>query len=135
MTTTFDEKNEKIISFKYQNYADVFDETDTNKLSKYRSHDYAIETKNKIFFFEFIYNLFIIELEIFKKYSNDNLKRKFIVFFSSSTKIFIMFVKIKDDDLRLCVNYRNLNVIIVKNRSFISLIKVIYRVFHIHNAN
>ena len=43
MTTIFDEKNEKIkILFKYQNYADVFDETDANKLSKHRFHDYAI---------------------------------------------------------------------------------------------
>ena len=33
-----------------------------------------------------------------------------------------MFVK-KNDDLRLYVDYRNSNVIIVKNRYFISLIK------------
>ena len=82
MTTIFDEKNEKIkISFKYQNYTDMFNKTDANKLSKHRFHDHAIETKNKIFFFEFIYNLFITKLETFEKYLNDNLKRKFIVFF------------------------------------------------------
>ena len=75
-----------------------------------------IQSKRKtIFFFEFIYNLFIIELEFFKKYLNDNLKRKFIVFSSSSTETFIMFVKKKDEDLRLCVDYKDLNVIIVKN--------------------
>ena len=34
-----------------------------------------------------------------------------------------MFVKKKDDDLRLCVDYRDLNVITVKNRYLISLIK------------
>ena len=33
-----------------------------------------------------------------------------------------MFVK-KNDDLRLCVDYKNLNVIIVKNRYLISLIE------------
>ena len=86
MTTIFDEKNEKIISFKYSNYADVFDKIDANKLSKYKCHDYAIETKNKISFFEFIYNLFIIELKTLRKYLNNNLKRKFIVFFFSSTE-------------------------------------------------
>ena len=123
MTTIFDEKDEKIISSKYRNYANMFDKTETNELLKHKSHNHAIETKNKISFFESIYNLFITELETLRKYLNDNLKRKFIVLFSSSTKTFIMFVKKKNDDLRLCVNYRNLNVITVKNRYFISLIE------------
>ena len=100
MTIIFDEKDEKIkFSFKYQNYTNVFDEIDANKLSEHRSHDHAIETKNKFFFFEFIYNLFIIELETLKKYLNDNLKKKFIILFFSSTKTFIMFVKKKTDNL------------------------------------
>ena len=34
-----------------------------------------------------------------------------------------MFVKKKPENLRLCVSYRNLNFIIVKNRYLISLIK------------
>ena len=61
MTTIFDEKNEKIkISSKYQfyqSYTNMFDETVANKLSKHRFHDHKIETKNKIYSFEFIYNL------------------------------------------------------------------------------
>ena len=126
MTIIFDEKDEKIISFKYQTYVNVFDKIDANKLLKHKSHDHAIETKNKILFFEFLYNLSIIELETLRIYLNDNLKKKFIIFFFSSTKTFIMFVKIKNDDLRLCVNYKNLNVITVKNRYFISLIKQLF---------
>ena len=116
-------KRKKIISFKYQNYTDVFNEINANKLSKHRSFDYVIETKNKIFFFEFIYNLSIIELETLKKYLNDNLKKRFIVLFFSSTETLIIFVKKKNDDLRLCVDYKDLNVITVKNRYFISLIE------------
>ena len=110
----------KILS-KYQNYVDVFNEIDANKLSKHRSHNHAIKTKNKFFFRIYLQcnNLFIIELEILTKYLNDNLKREFIVFSSSSTKTLIMFVKKKDDDLQLCVSYRNLNVITVKNEYFI----------------
>ena len=123
MTIIFDVKNKKMkILFKYQNYADVFNEINANKLFKHRFHNYIIETKNKIFSFEFIYNLFIIELKILKKYSNDNLKREFIVFFSSLTETLIMFIKKKNDDLRLCINDKDLNVIIEKNRYFISLI-------------
>ena len=39
-----------------------------------------------------------------------------------STNAFIMFDK-KNENLRLCVNYKDLNFITVKNRYFISLIK------------
>ena len=95
MTIISDKKDEKIISSKYQNYKDAFDKTDVNKLSKHRFHDHAIETKNKIFSFESIYDLFITELEILRKYLDDNLKRKFLVFFSSLTETLIMFVKKK----------------------------------------
>ena len=84
------------ISFKYQNYADVFDKINANKLSKQRSYDYAIKTKNKIFYY-FLSNLFtfclLLSLKFKKKYLNDNLKRKFIVFFSSLTETLILFVK------------------------------------------
>ena len=89
---------------------------------KHRFHDYAIETKNKISSFDFIYNLFITNFETLRKYLNDNFKKKFIVFFSSFANAFIMFVKKKDENLRLCVNYRNLSFITVKNRYFILLI-------------
>ena len=34
-----------------------------------------------------------------------------------------MFVKKKDDNLRLCVDYRDLNVITLKNKCFILLIE------------
>ena len=63
------------------------------------------------------------KLKIFKKYIDHNLKKKFIILLSSSTKTFILFVSTSNDDLRFCVNYRNLNVIIKKNRYFFSLIE------------
>ena len=88
----------------------------------HKFHDHAIKTKNKIFFFDFNYNLFITKFEILWKYLNNNFKKKFIVFFSSFANAFIMFVK-KNGNLRLCVNYKNPNFIIVKNRYFVSLIK------------
>ena len=54
------------------------------------------QSKRKIiFFFDFIYNLFITKFKIFRKYLNDNFKKKFIVFSSSFTDAFIMFVKKK----------------------------------------
>ena len=57
------------------------------------------------FFFESIYNLFMFELKTLREYLNENLINDFIVFFSSSIEFFILFVKKKNDSLRLCVNY------------------------------
>ena len=96
IVTIISKKNEIIkILFKYHDYADVFDKIDVNKLFEHKFHDYVIETKGKIFFFDFIYNLFIRKLETFRKYSNDNFKKEFIVFVSSFADECIMFVKKK----------------------------------------
>ena len=94
MTIISNKKNEFIkILFKYHNYIDVFDETDANKLFKHQFYNHAIETKNKIFSLDFIYNLFITKFEILRKYLNNNLKNEFIVFSSSFADAFIMFVQ------------------------------------------
>jgi hypothetical protein len=44
------------------------------------------------------------------------MKKSFIIEFMSSAKILIFFVKKTNDKLRLCVNYKELNEIIIKNR-------------------
>jgi hypothetical protein len=44
------------------------------------------------------------------------------VFFISSATTFILFVKKKSNNLRLCVDYRELNAITKKNRYSLSLI-------------
>ena len=47
---------------------------------------------------------------------NENLKKKFIRKLQSSTSYSILFVLKKDGTLRLCVDYRKLNEITIKNR-------------------
>ena len=89
---------------------------------KHTFHRHAIETKNKILSFDFIYNLFITKFEAFRKYLNDNFKKEFIVFFSSFVDALLCTSK-KIENLRLCVDYKNLIFITVKNRYFISLIE------------
>ena len=84
--------------------------------------------------FELIYALFKKELRILRKYLNENLKKEFIRKSQSSTKYSILFVLKKDETLRLCVDYRKLNEITIKNRYSLSninelqnrLIKAIY---------
>jgi hypothetical protein len=112
--------SQKILE-KCKDFADVFNKMKANKLSKHDSQNHEINTKNKMSSFESIYNLFVIELEILKKYLDEFLIKEFIVSSFSSTKISILFVKKSEDDLRLCVNYKELNAIMIKNRYLISL--------------
>ena len=58
-----------------------------------------------------------------KKYLDDNLVKGFIRLSKSSAASPVLFVRKPDDDFRLCVDYRALNVIIIKNRYSLSLIQ------------
>jgi hypothetical protein len=115
-------KSSKKILKKYKNFADVFDKINVDKLLEHDSQDHAINTKNKMFSFESMYNLSVIELELFRKYLDEFLTKKFIILSSSFVDASILFVKKSKNDLKLCVNYKELNVITIKNRYSISLI-------------
>jgi hypothetical protein len=71
---------------------------------------------------DFIYNLFLIELKVLKSYIEDNLIKDFIISNIFSSSVLILFIKKKDDELRLCVDYKSLNVVIIKNKYLLSLI-------------
>jgi hypothetical protein len=114
-------KSTQKIFEKYKDFANVFDKMKTNELSKHDSQNHEINTKSKISSFESIYNLFVIELEVLKKYLDEFLIKEFIVSSFSSTKISILFVKKSKNDLKLCVNYKELNAIMIKNRYSIFL--------------
>jgi hypothetical protein len=115
-------KSSKEILEKYKDFANVFDKVNANKLFEHDSQDHAINTKNKMFSFESVYNLSMIELELFKEYLDEFLTKEFIVFFSSFVNASILFIKKSKNDLKLFVNYKELNVITIKNRYSISLI-------------
>ncbi len=114
------ENNNKInneISSQYVAFQDIFLEIKAHKFLKHDFHDYVIEIlSNRDFFFDFIYNLLTTKLKILKNYIDEYIKKKFIIKFVSSAKIFILFVKKTNDKLRLCVNYKELNEIIIKNQ-------------------
>jgi hypothetical protein len=123
-------KSSKEIFEKYKNFADVFDKINANKLFEHDSQDHAINTKNKTLLFESIYNLSMIELELFKKYLDEFLTKEFIVLSSSLVDASILFIEKSKDDLQFCVNYRELNVITIKNRYLISLINQLLNRFN-----
>jgi hypothetical protein len=114
-------KSSQKIFEKYKDFADVFDKMKVNKLLKHDSQNHEINTKNKMSSFESIYNLFVIEPEIFKDYLDEFLIKEFIVSSFSSMKISILFVKKSENDSKFCVNYKKLNAIMIKNRYSIFL--------------
>jgi hypothetical protein len=120
------ENNNKInneISFQYVVFQNIFFEIKTHKFSKHDFHDHVIEIlSNRDFFFDFIYNLSTTKLKIFKNYIDEYMKKNFIIEFVSFAKALILFVKKTNDKLRLCVNYKELNEIIIKNRYSLSFI-------------
>ena len=111
------------LSETYKKYSDVFDETKANELSFHREKlDHAIKLKKeKSSLCDFLYNLSEHELSILKKYIDKHLKNKFISRSKSSVEASILFIKKTDESLRLCVNYKELNAIVIKNKYSISL--------------
>ena len=71
------------------------------------------ETSPKI---EPIYTLSYTELEILRSYLDENLKKGFIREIKITAGFLILFVPKKDEKLRLCVNYRRLNTITIKDK-------------------
>jgi hypothetical protein len=112
--------NDKInyeISFQWFAFRNIFFKIKAHKLFEHDFHDYVIEIlSNRDSFFDSIYNLSTTKLKILKNYIDEYMKKNFIIEFMSFAKVFILFVKKTNDKLRLCVNYKELNEIIIKNR-------------------
>ena len=101
----------------------IFDENKIYELSNHEFNDYAIDLKlNKKLFYDFIYSLFENELTILRVYLNKHLKNDFIKSFIFLIEISILFVKKKNETFRLCVNYKDLNFLIIKNKYSLSFI-------------
>ena len=108
----------------YKNLIEVFSKKESQTLPPHRDHlDHHIPLEKDIkSIFDLIYNLSELELKVLKEYIQDNLKKEFIHPFISSFDSPVLFVKKFDDNLRLCVDYRALNHMIIKNRYPIPLI-------------
>ena len=106
-----------------KDYKKLFDNKKIEILFKQHDENHIINLiKSKESSFMFLYNLSQNELAKLRRYLNDVLIKEWIKHSISSTKVLIFFVFKKNKELCLCVNYRNLNVIIVKNQHSLSLI-------------
>ena len=111
------------IPAEYQDYADVFSEAEAHKLPDHRPYDLSIPLQEGTTPpFGPVYNLSPLELDVLRKYIDDNLQKGFIRHSQSPAGAPILFVKKADGSLRLCVDYRGINKITIKNRYPLPLI-------------
>ena len=115
-----------ILFLNLQKFQNIFFQLLADNLLKHRFYDHVIFLlKEKISSFEILYKMSRNELLCCRKYLDDMFKKNFIRFNYFSVVSFVLFVKKSKDELRFCVDYRNLNVMTIKNRYSISLIREI----------
>ncbi len=102
-------------------YEDVFLIKSINKLLLHEDHDHAIEITAESSY-ELLYNLSNTKLATLRQYLDNVLAKEWIKHFVSLTDVSILFIFKKNDSLHLCMNYRDLNKITVKNHHSLSLI-------------
>ncbi|KAJ1595849.1 hypothetical protein NDA14_004774 [Ustilago hordei] len=108
----------------YQHLQDVFDEVEADKLPHHTEHDLHLELieggkppQGPL------YIKGPKEMSELRRYLDENLEKGFIRPSKSPARSPVLFVPKKDGGLRLCVDYRGLNEITVKNRAPLPLIE------------
>jgi len=109
-----------------KNYNNIFDLKNAFIFFDYRKENYNIDLLlNKEFFYKLLYFLFEKEFDILQEYFLKNLTLNRICKFISLVNASILFVLKSNNSLRLYINYCNLNIITIKNKYSLSLIKKI----------
>jgi hypothetical protein len=112
-----------LVPSEYHDFLDVFDKKPTEILPPRSSYDHQIPiTPNTDIPMSRLYPLSASKLKSLADYLQDNLKKGHIRPSSSPAAAPILFVKKKDGSLRLCVDYRALNSVTIKNRYPLPLI-------------
>jgi len=117
------ESDLSLVPEEYRDLTDLFTQKEADKLPPHRPYDHRIPLEpGSTPPFGTIYSMSPAELEILRKYIEDNLRRRFIRHSQSPCGAPILFAKKPDGTLRLCVDYRALNKITTKNRYPLPLI-------------
>ena len=107
----------------YQEFYEMFKEEAHEKLPEHQDWDHKIPIEEgKKPTYGPIYALSETELKALREYLDKNLKKGFIRPSTSPAGYLILFVPKKDGKLQLCVDYKQLNAITVKNRYSLPLI-------------
>ncbi len=111
------------LSLKYQNFLDVFDWVQANKLLSHRLYDHKIKlTSDTTSLCCWAYWMSFYKLQKVKKYLNKNLFKKFITSSKALYSSLILFTLKANEDLWFCVDYQKLNAIIKRNHYSLLLI-------------
>jgi hypothetical protein len=114
---------ELILLFKYREYENVFSKEKYETVPEETGVTHAIDLEKKVKPpYKPIYALLERELRILRDYFIEKKAIGWIRHSKSPAKILILFVSKPDGFLRLCINYRALNKITVKNRHPLLLI-------------
>ncbi len=105
-----------------QKYQDFFNTHNADQLASHQAADHAIELKlNMKSSYMYTYNMFSAELKTLDNYLNNTLVKEWICEFQSFAGTSILFISQKSDELHLCIDYHELNTIIIKNHYSLSL--------------
>ena len=110
-----DELKDKIICFDVKKANKLFHHHDANHKINLISEAKSSAKK--------VYDLARNQASVVKTYVNEMLKKSFIRRNSSNYATSVLIVKKSEENLRICVNYRALNALIIKNRNCPFLIK------------
>jgi len=119
-----DDLGKKLVPQDYHDYLVLFSAKEARILPPSRYVDHAIPlVESSKPPFGYMYSMSDSELKEVRKWIDENLSKSFIRTSSSSTASPILFVKKKDASLCLCVDYRALNDITVKDHTPLSRIE------------
>ena len=111
------------MSKQLKNLKSQFDDIKTDILFELNKSNHAIDLKkNEKSSFMSLYNLSQNELAKLRRYIENALIKKWIKYSIFFVDASILFVSKKNENFRFCVNYRNLNAMIIKNRHSLFLI-------------
>ena len=109
---------------KLKNKTKCFDVKKANKLLFRRDYDHKINLILEIKFrAQKIYELIKNQALIIKTYVNEMLKKNFIRSSFFRFAILVLIIKKFEKNFRVCINYKSLNALIIKNRNCFFLIK------------
>ena len=113
----------KQISINYHSWIECWNSREINKLSSHRESDHRIDLQlNAISSIKKIYEISREQIIVIKKYINNMINKSFIRRSHARYVALIFIVKKSDEELRVCVDYRTLNALIIKNKNASSLI-------------
>ena len=125
-------KIRKLFTF-LKSYENCFDFKNAEIFIEHENEDHVIDfLSNAKSLYESLYIFFEIKFEILKNYLLENLILNRIREFTNRMNVLMFFVFKKNDNFYFCVNYKELNVLIIKNKcSFFLINKTLNRLMNV----